>query len=58
MVAGSNAELLYQVLQLVQEQPGSEIGALVAQMGGAAAAELIVLDDGASAFASSLKASV
>jgi hypothetical protein len=32
MVAGSNAELLYQVLQLVQEQPGGpEIGALVAK---------------------------
>ena len=48
MIGGGYAEMAGKILELVEEQTGRpEIGTLVAQMGRAPAAELIIVDDGA-----------
>src|ERR1044071_4246087 len=50
MIGAGDPEHLQQVRELVEEQlDGPEIDALVGQVGRAAAAQLVVVDDGASA---------
>ena len=50
MIGRADAEMIDEVVQLVDEKPGRpEVDALVGQQGGFAAAQLIVVDDGAAA---------